>query len=279
MARMSIDDKFLRDPRVHELALALGISRFDAMGRLLAVYAICYDLERDVLTTRAIDIAAEREGFADAVFEADLAVNVRGGMRIRGALERIEYLQTKSESGRIGGIKSGESRRNSSKQKREAELEANEARRNPPDPAPDPAPDPVPDPVPERKKTRGKRAVSFTADEIAKANLILARLSHYSHVAYSGTDSHLQLIIGRLREGYTQGELRAVIALQADRWRGNEAMATYLRPETLFGPKAIQRYIDAARTSYADDIAKVDRKWTEENATQPPLNLDGGDEP
>lgn len=141
MARMSIDDKFLRDPRVTQLALELRMSRWEAMGRLIAVFAVCYDLERDVISCNQVDLAAERPGFGDAMFAVDLAVNTRRGMRIRGAGKRIEYLAPKREAGRQGGIKSGESRRKTAKQKREI----GEARLNPPDPVPDPAPDPVPE--------------------------------------------------------------------------------------------------------------------------------------
>lgn len=141
MARMSIDDKFLRDPRVKQLALDLKMSKWEARGRLLEVFSVCYDLERDVLTCNQVDLAAESPGFGDAMFAVDLAVNVRGGMRIRGAGERIKYLGVKSEAGRIGGLKSGESRRKAAKQKRSNP----EASANPPDPVPDPAPDPVPE--------------------------------------------------------------------------------------------------------------------------------------
>jgi len=143
MARMSIDDKLLRDPRVLRLARALGWSRRETVGALLDVFAVAYDRERDVLPSADIDIAAEREGFADLMFEVDLAEQVRGRVRIKGAKERIEYLVSKSNAGRIGGIKSGESRRKSAKQK----TNDREARRNPPDPVPDLPPDPVPDQI------------------------------------------------------------------------------------------------------------------------------------
>jgi hypothetical protein len=151
MARMSIDDKFLRDPRVAQLALDLKMSVWEARGRLLAVFSACYDLERDVLTCNQVDLAAELPGFGDAMFAVDLAVNVRGGMRIRGAGERIKYLNHKVEAGRIGGLKSGETRKNRAKQNRSRP----EARGNPPDPVPDL----VPDPVPEDQNSPSARAI------------------------------------------------------------------------------------------------------------------------
>jgi uncharacterized phage protein (TIGR02220 family) len=273
MARMSIDDKFLRDPRVTRLAANLHITRAEAMGRLLMVFAACYDLERDVLTCTDVDLAAERPGFGDEMFACDLAINVRGGMRIKGACERIAYLKEKREAGRYGGVKSGESRRNSPKHDLKHEVahtskqnrSTPQARRNLPDPVPDLPPDPVPDPVPEEEEKRSplssrsrSRKRDATPAELVIVRTVLDRLGHYSGVAYGGAAEHVRLIVGRLRDGYTEGELRAVIALRAEDWQGDPKMNQYLRPETLFGPLAIQRYIDAARTRYADKIAEVD---------------------
>lgn len=151
MARMSIDDKLLRDPRVLRLARGLGWSRRETVGALLDVFAVAYDRERDTLPTADIDVAAEREGFADAMFEVDLAEQVRGGVRIKGARERIKYLTAKVEAGRIGGLKSAETRRNKAKQKRST-LQA-------PVNLPDPVPDSVPDPVPEDQSSPSAHAI------------------------------------------------------------------------------------------------------------------------
>lgn len=256
MARMSIDDKFLRDPRVIRLAQRMGWSRRETIGALLDVYAVAYDRERDTLPPIDVDTAAERPGFSDAMFEVDLAEQDRRGVRIKGAKERIRYLDHKSEAGRLGGLKSAETRRNRSKQNRS----------NPQAPG-NPLPLPLvpdllllPDPVPEEeKKAPAKRSSADpTPAELAIVRITLDRLSHYSGVRYSGARGHVRLIVGRLRDGYTPGELRAVIAMQAEDWRGDPKMNTYLRPETLFGSQTIERYIDAARTRYADQIAKCD---------------------
>ncbi|HKP08299.1 MAG TPA: hypothetical protein VJU58_13685 [Microbacterium sp.] len=142
---MSIDDKLLRDPRAVRLARRFGWRRQEAIGRLLDVYAVAYDREREVLSVEDVDIAAEQDGFADAMFEVDLAEQVRTGVRIKGAAERIAYLAHKSEAGRIGGVKSGESRRNRREAERSSASSTREARGNPPDPVPDLPPDPVPD--------------------------------------------------------------------------------------------------------------------------------------
>lgn len=151
MARMSIDDKFLRDPRVIRLGHAFGWRRQEAMGRLLDVYAVSYDREMDVLSSDDIDVAAEHEGFSARMVEVGLGERVRSGIRISGAAKRIAYLTGKHDAGRNGGLKSGESRRNSSKHSAKHAEKNPEARGNPPDVVPDPVPDPVvvvvPDPV------------------------------------------------------------------------------------------------------------------------------------
>ena len=49
-------------------------------------------------------------------------------------------------------------------------------------------------------------------------------------------------VIARLREGETTEDLRAVIAMKCREWKGDEKMAQYLRPETLFARKKFASY-------------------------------------
>lgn len=176
MARMSIDDKILRDPRVIRLARIYGWTRREAVGRLLDVYAIVYDREVDILSASDIDIAAEQEGLADRMVECDLAERRRDKLRIKGAAERIRYLQTREESGRAGGVKSGETRRKKAEQKTKVTFEKIEARANLPDPVPDGVPDPAvlpdsgPSPMPllpEAERADRKRKLIVAAWNLA----------------------------------------------------------------------------------------------------------------
>lgn len=82
----------------------------------------------------------------------------------------------------------------------------------------------------------------------------MLKLSEASGIAYRGGDEHRRLVLSRLRDGIHELELRAVIAYCADEWHGKSDLAAYLRPETLFGPKTIHRYLDAARTKYAREL-------------------------
>lgn len=141
MARMSIDDKFLRDGRVKLLGQRFGWSRRETMGALLDVFAVAYDREDDVLPDAEIDAAADKQGFADAMVDVDLGERIDGEVRVKGAAERIEYLAKKREAGQKGGRKSGESRRKRREAKRSSASEAGQAHGNPPDSVPDSVPD------------------------------------------------------------------------------------------------------------------------------------------
>lgn len=112
MARMSIDDQFLRDPRITRLARRLGHQDPDlTRGKLLHVFALCYD-HRSPHVSRD-DIETICEGMTDALIDPriDLALDEPEGIRIRGADDRIDYLRDQSDRGRKGGVESGKSRR------------------------------------------------------------------------------------------------------------------------------------------------------------------------
>lgn len=147
MARMSIDDMVGRDPRITVLAKLIGWSRRETLGCLVGdVWPITYDQRTHLVSERVIDAAAGHDGFAAAMIEAELATRDRSGkVRVGGARERVEYLNHKARSGREGGLKSAESRRNKSKQTSSSGGSTPQAAGNPP--APDPSPASVPDPV------------------------------------------------------------------------------------------------------------------------------------
>lgn len=159
---MSIDDSFLRNPRVVVLGKLCGWSRRETMGALLDVWAICYDQISATLSVLIIDTAAELDGFASHLVEAELGKRMSGGrVRIAGVEERVSYLNAKAEAGRQGGVKSGETRRKRGEAKPEANTkQAGSTPQAPPNPSasasasvPDSAPVPdlvlVPDPAPD----------------------------------------------------------------------------------------------------------------------------------
>jgi hypothetical protein len=112
MARMSIDDRALRDPRILRLARLTGWSRRETIGALLDVWAVCYDRETPLLLPQDIDIAAEADGFSAKMVEVELARPARGNrlVHVCGVKDRIHYIAAKRDAGRVGGLKSAETR-------------------------------------------------------------------------------------------------------------------------------------------------------------------------
>lgn len=273
MARMSIDDMIVRDPRITKLAGTVGWSRREVVGCLVMdVWPICYDQRESIIASELIDIAAGRPGFAAAMVESGLASWVRGNRKVRisGAQERIEYLERKREAGRVGGLKSAESRRQSPS----TTGSTTQAPGNPPSPSPvpDPSSSPVPDPSHEEKsapssdgflpglepsKSKRKRSRREMPDmspaEAASVRVVLDKLGAQNDVKYTGTPSHARLILEHLRNGVSEMDLRAVIGYCAieRRWKGDPKMHVYLCPETLFGPETIFKYLDPARTWFS----------------------------
>ena len=106
--------------------------------------------------------------------------------------------------------------------------------------------------------------MDLSVTEHAAVTTVMGKLSRESGVAYRATSkTHGRLIVARLRDGVTEPELRAVIAYCASPkteggkgWRGDPKMHEFLRPETLFGPEAIERYLAPARTWAAELLAR-----------------------
>lgn len=287
MARMSIDDMFLRDTRVLRLARAAGWSKYEARGRLLDVFAIVYDRvdagTDDIVQAYDIDTAGEHEGLAALMLEHGLAEKVRGGVRVRGAKDRTNYLATRHESGRLGGLKSAETRRAKAKQQSKVTFDNSEGRTNPsPSASPSASPSVLPsaDPDPTSLRESAPQAAlaidEFKAKVDASANplkppkprkrilepsaaerdvcvRVLSKLGARNGVRYSGTPAHFDLITFHLRNGITELDLRGIIAYCADekRWLNDPKYHEYLRPETLFGRETLSKYLDPARAYVA----------------------------
>lgn len=74
---------------------------------------------------------------------------------------------------------------------------------------------------------------------------IVAYLNERAGTRYRHTSEKTRrLIDARFREGFGEGDFRAVIDNRAAAWLGDEDMEQYLRPETLFGTK-FEGYLNA----------------------------------
>lgn len=78
------------------------------------------------------------------------------------------------------------------------------------------------------------------------AILVLTHLNQVSGSRYQKSKTSLENIRARLREGYSVHDLQLVIDLKHEHWSGNDEQYQYMRPETLFGPKKFESYLQSA---------------------------------
>jgi len=157
MARINIDDMFLRDPRVAKLAAGLGWNMYEVRGRLLFVHSLVYDRVKagddGTLTLDEVDIVADCRGLAECMVQVELAALAGRGVYIKGS-HRAKYLESSEDSGRAGGVASGISRRKRADSRR---VPFNETQQplNLPDPVPDHDHETLPDPERARARAGG----------------------------------------------------------------------------------------------------------------------------
>jgi len=156
MARMSIDDKVRRDQRLFDLAEKLGWSPRETFGTIYDIWEMCHDRVSEVLPETLVNNRAFRDAprgtpvdfdFVGKLIEVGYARRHRSPRMITmiDAIEMIEYLKKSKTSGREGGLKSGETRRNKAKAPTKGRFDDAQGLLNLPDPVPDPPtpPDPV----------------------------------------------------------------------------------------------------------------------------------------
>ena len=91
----------------------------------------------------------------------------------------------------------------------------------------------TPDPAPENLIGKALRDA---------AKRVLETLNHNAGRRYEPVDANLKPIIGRIREGYTEQELKAIAAVKARQWRGDEKMEPFIRPKTLYNATNAAQY-------------------------------------
>ena len=79
-----------------------------------------------------------------------------------------------------------------------------------------------------------------------QAILVLTHLNQISGSRYQKSKTSLENIRARLREGYSVADLKLVIDLKHEHWHENEEQYQYMRPETLFGPRKFESYLQSA---------------------------------
>lgn len=79
-----------------------------------------------------------------------------------------------------------------------------------------------------------------------QAILVLSHLNQISGSRYQKSKTSLENIRARLSEGYSVADLQLVIDLKHEHWHENDEQYQYMRPETLFGPKKFESYLQSA---------------------------------
>ncbi|ENB1438623.1 conserved phage C-terminal domain-containing protein [Salmonella enterica] len=79
-----------------------------------------------------------------------------------------------------------------------------------------------------------------------QAILVLTHLNQIRGSRYQKSKTSLENIRARLREGYSVADLQLVIDLKHEHWHENDEQYQYMRPETLFGPKKFESYLQSA---------------------------------
>jgi len=72
---------------------------------------------------------------------------------------------------------------------------------------------------------------------------ILEFLNDKTGRRYPPVDSNIDLIVNRLKEGYTVTQIRQVIALMVRKWGEDDKMKSYTRPKTLFNKTNLANYV------------------------------------
>ncbi|EFH7974183.1 GntR family transcriptional regulator [Escherichia coli] len=99
--------------------------------------------------------------------------------------------------------------------------------------------------------------------EVVITDLAIEVLGHLNAVSgsrYQKSKTSLENIRARLREGYSVSDLKLVIDLKHEHWRANDEQYQYMRPETLFGPKKFEGYLQSA-TRWESKVRPARETW------------------
>lgn len=102
--------------------------------------------------------------------------------------------------------------------------------------------------IPTSGKTDDRKTPTTTNKDISIYSRVVKILNEQTGSKYRASSKKTQsLINARVSEGATIEDFQKVIAHMAAKWRNDSKMASYLRPETLFGPKFEGYLNDAIR--------------------------------
>ncbi len=92
----------------------------------------------------------------------------------------------------------------------------------------------------EKKSEKAKKATQEVFDVVEHLNIRSGRKFNPQR------QQTANLVISRLKEGYTVEDLKKIIDCKVEKWGNDEKMRQFLRPETLFAPSKIDGYLQDA---------------------------------
>lgn len=103
--RVNVDSMALNEPRIKRMARRLNVSHYDVLARLIHVWMVCYERRMEFIPDVDVDIASgELPGFVAAMVDEEMADREdEKTVRIRGVVERINFLESQSEKGKASG--------------------------------------------------------------------------------------------------------------------------------------------------------------------------------
>lgn len=80
-------------------------------------------------------------------------------------------------------------------------------------------------------------------DEEETAIRVLEFLNQHTSSHFRAVTPNVKFVVDRLREGYVEDDLRAVIIKKTAEWKDDADMCKYLRPSTLFNREKFSQYV------------------------------------
>lgn len=120
----------------------------------------------------------------------------------------------------------------------------------------------------ETSKEKPTKQKSLKAEKIKNKEIveeIIAYLNEKANKHFRTTNKEaIKLINGRLSEGYSISDLKAVIDNRVEKWLNDEKMNEYLRPSTLFRPSKFEAYFNDAISTKQKAITEKEQEFIED---------------
>lgn len=258
--RLSVDGAALDDPRFKRLGKALAVSWYEALGRCIAVWLVCYDRRAPCLEAEDVDIIAELEGFASALVSSGLAEAVGDDhLRMRGVTDRIEFLLRQVERGKASGVA-----RRSPAHEPPLNARSTQPERALSDAGVESGTHPsvlalVPDSALDRGDRPGEIQIARQVRPRASGGLAqeLATCAVETINGYAGTKHRADTATttkdcqALAKAKVSLDDVRAVISAKWREWGRSDKMREHFRPSTLLRPSNFLRYRDETEGSGA----------------------------